>query len=686
MVIYLLKSTACLGIFLLFYKLLLEQESMHHFKRYFLLCTLIISLGIPSIVITEFVEIAPSSQSARVMNIDTPTETQPIVQVVDKLPINWTLLLWTIYGIGVLVFGLRFIRHLLLIWSRVHNNPNLKHQFSIKVLLQESIPPHTFFNYIFLNKQKYEANNIPDVVLLHEETHAKQKHSLDVLFIELMQAVLWFNPIIQLYKKSIKLNHEFLADSSVLKKNENQLTYQNTLLAYLSNGSFHTNQSIGLTNAINYSSIKKRFIIMKKQTSKRGIVLRSILLLPLMATLLLGFSERKTIMKPEGTDYKDNVIMGKQNNTVQLAELTQETDIEKYNKLAKKYNAIPVKNRVIPLNDLKFLETIYKNMSKAQKATAQPFPECPPIIGQSSDQEIIVTINSNGKVLVKNNLLSIEDLEKYLSKENGNLSFNERKMIVKSIIKIDDASPKKTIEQVEQILVAYGVVTIDIVGPSNDSIQTQQNSATKAQVKEYNELAKKYNRMIEKGENIRVLKSDVDQLTYIYGLMPKKQKKNAAPFPNFLEPPPAPKAPKESHKYENEEKELDENIEKKEIIIIEKNSNSKNRPVPPKAPNISDETDIEISRIINKHEIIIVEKDIDSIGVPQPPLAPLPPSPLEYFIDAAKKGATFTFQGEEISSNKAIDLIKTNKDLNIDIRDKNGEIVIRITKDPVTIE
>ena len=157
------------------------------------------------------------------------------------------------------------------LWIRVRHNTQIKFNSLVKVLLKEELPPHTFLRYIFLNKQKFESKSIPAAVLLHEETHAKEWHSLDVLFIELLQVLFWFNPLIYVFKRSIKLNHEFLADSAVIKGHENQLHYQNTLLSYLSNDNSHKHQSVGIANAINYSSIKKRIIIMKKQTSKRGI-------------------------------------------------------------------------------------------------------------------------------------------------------------------------------------------------------------------------------------------------------------------------------------------------------------------------------------------------------------------------------------------------------------------------------
>ncbi|MDP5062620.1 MAG: peptidase M56, partial [Maribacter sp.] len=205
-----------MSIFLLFYKLLLEKESMHHFKRYFLLTAVIASFIIPQIVFTEYVEIEPTTAVTQVITINEPQNIQPVVQAIEKSPMNWSLILWNIYGLGAAGFAFRFMYNLFKIWKRIHNNPKTKHSAIYRILLKEQLPPHTFLRYIFLNKRKFEVNSIPDSVIKHEETHALQWHSLDVLFLEVLQVVFWFNPLIYAFKKTIKLNHEFLADRAVL--------------------------------------------------------------------------------------------------------------------------------------------------------------------------------------------------------------------------------------------------------------------------------------------------------------------------------------------------------------------------------------------------------------------------------------------------------------------------------------
>jgi biopolymer transport protein ExbD len=747
-----------MAIFLVFYKLFLENESMHVFKRYFLLAAIAISLVIPLVVFTEVVHIAPISTSFTLTE-DYSLETYhtPSIEPIDYT--YWSLL--SIYSLGVLFFSLQFFKNLYQIKNTIQNNPKQQTHSIIKVLLSLQIVPHTFFNYIFLNKQKFEANEIPPAVLLHEETHAKQKHSIDILVLEILQIVLWFNPLIYLFKKSIKLNHEFLADSAVLNNGLEKSDYQKILLAFSSNAT-----EPQLANAINYSSIKKRFTVMKKETSRKVSLIKSLLIIPIAAILLLGFSEKETLeiqkvgtpqeqqtllngikkelenvdaLKLNYTEEKEQIIeLYIKKNTeilihntpvllkdlavaieneiqpdvklenIRIEGLTEDTlesefmfsitteirkanikqikfctseyimdaadykdeikitsetvildankiilqsnKISEYNNLAKKYNAIPIEKRIIPLNDLYLLETIYRNMSPAQKEAAQPFPECLP--------------------------------------------------------------------------------------------KANQDGATKKQITTYNDLAKKYNTMMAKGGNIRIVKSDVDQLNYIYRLMSEEQKEEAQPFPYFPEPPPVPKAPNTSYYADAEINRViktqdpydHNNLYLKAVngipattntfysgsdientrVYIHNSSSSKQANSSSLIENlrslekqdaqfyydgkkitseegfqiVKNERDIKVETLpySNKQPEVRIYKEVKDLRIPPPPNPPTPPSPLDYVINAAKKGAYFMYEGEKVSSDKAIDLLKNNKELNIESRNKNGKQIVRITKDPVTIE
>ena len=297
MVDYLIKSSACLAVFMLFYKLFLEKESMHVFKRFYLLISLLISIGIPFITFTQFIEVPVKPNDFIISNSTNPTTIQ------EESINNFPLILWSIYVLGVVVFGLIFIFNLSKILKKIKQNPKLKTQKSIHVLLEELIVPHTFLSYIFLNKTHFETRKIPAEVLIHEEAHVIQKHSLDILYIELFQIIFWFNPLIYILKKSIKLNHEFLADQEVIKKGVTLSKYQQMLLAFSSNA-----LEPQLATAINYSSIKKRFTVMKTSSSKTRIWIRSLVLLPLLAMLIYSFSSKKEVERNTATKNENTTL------------------------------------------------------------------------------------------------------------------------------------------------------------------------------------------------------------------------------------------------------------------------------------------------------------------------------------------------------------------------------------------
>ncbi|UWX55436.1 M56 family metallopeptidase [Maribacter litopenaei] len=737
MLVFLAKSTACLVIFLIFYKLLLEKENMHHFKRIYLLSALAFSFLIPSIVFTEYVAVSSNTSTLETPNISEFEAISNNQILATEQQADWETILWCIYGLGVLLFGIRFILHIGQLWWRIRRNPRLKEYFTTRVLLLQQIPPHTFFNYIFLNREAYETQNIPKEVLLHEETHAKQWHSLDIILVELAQIIFWFNPLIYLLKSAIKLNHEFLADSAVVKNDTSIPKYQHLLLSFLSKGCENYHSSIKIANAIVYSStraersrsIKKRFTVMKTKTSKKSIVLRSFLLLPLTVFLLFAFSTSKEVYIPNNASIeilnhsarslnieilgngnylveeikvdKDNLveIVNQFNsdinteirNNILNIHLTSSRDIsnsevlfiykslfeygfyrivtpnqeiirekantpfaieneyagrqeiEKYNTLAMKYNAIPVEERKIPFTDLKVLETIYDKMSDAQKKEAQPFPECLPKKSTSNQQtttHITILINKNGQLMIGDELVALENLKPFLLKINKHLSYDERKNIVRSIIRVDTRTPKNVIQKVDKILTDYGSATINIVGPKDKQFSRVQQSATREEMKEYNALAKKYNEM---DRNHMVIKNkEIKRLKELYGKMSKKQQADAEPFPNFPPPPPAPHAPKapknvsDTEYASNEIESIIDTQDPYDVVSGPINLNQTRFPEPP-APTT-----------------YIKAEDANT-----PPPPPEPISPIESMEKWVKDGADFFLNGTPISQKKHWKSLKT---------------------------
>ncbi len=272
---FLLKSTLCLGLLFAVYSFLLEREKMHHFNRFFLLFSLVFSLAIPLITIPIYVETETIVIQNTIHTIQMPSVI--IEEKTDYLPI----VLCCIYGLVTTVLLMRFVINLIKIKRKINSHITKKLQNSTLILLNEKILPHTFMTYIFINKEDYENRTIEDELYTHELTHVRQKHTLDILFIETLKTIFWFNPILILYKKAIQLNHEFLADEKVVKSYNNVPFYQNLLLEKAS-----WNNTFYLASNLNFLVTKKRLIMMTKTASAKIILLKKIALLPLFTGLI----------------------------------------------------------------------------------------------------------------------------------------------------------------------------------------------------------------------------------------------------------------------------------------------------------------------------------------------------------------------------------------------------------------
>ncbi|UCD60063.1 MAG: hypothetical protein JSV59_09210 [Flavobacteriaceae bacterium] len=278
---YLIKFSACLLAFFLFYKLFLEKESFHVYKRIFLLSSVLFSGIIPLIPLAYFQVELPDTMVTEFLYEDYNFSVSPKGETGSEI---WQQIPLFIYLTGLTIMGGRFIFNLNQIFQTIRKNPKLKGPNHTKVLLANSVVPHTFLKYIFLNRDQYLNDQIPIEVIIHEESHVSQKHSFDILFIEFVHLILWFNPLIYLLKNSIKLNHEFLADKDVINKGIKRQQYWNTLISF----DLYKNQP-GIVHAINYSSIKKRLLVMKKETSKISALTRQLGVISVTCLAMISF-------------------------------------------------------------------------------------------------------------------------------------------------------------------------------------------------------------------------------------------------------------------------------------------------------------------------------------------------------------------------------------------------------------
>jgi beta-lactamase regulating signal transducer with metallopeptidase domain len=268
MIEYIIKSTVFLLTLITFYKLFLENEKMHLFNRIYLNGSILFSLTVPLGHFSFKTKIASKLISLQLNEIIIQKTDKNLNVIYENEIMSYIII--SIYMIIMTLLLFRFFINIKYYYKKIKNNEHKIFNGSKLILLNEPIIPHSFLNYIFLNKQDYINNKIPSELLVHEDAHLKQKHTLDILFIEIVNVLFWFNPILILYKRAIKLNHEFLADEVVNKQFNSVSYYQEILLQIASNQS-----KIALASPINYLITKKRLIMMTKNESKAKIILKT---------------------------------------------------------------------------------------------------------------------------------------------------------------------------------------------------------------------------------------------------------------------------------------------------------------------------------------------------------------------------------------------------------------------------
>jgi hypothetical protein len=261
------------------------------FKRIYLLGAIIVSVVIPFLVVKTVVV---PVQEIPVLEFQNSMAQQEVTQVATEtgFAIDWFYVALGLYLLGVCIMLFRFTKNL--IAFQIQKNDVVSSYASYLLILRGEVTvPHSFWNRIFVSKKQYEQDLIPTVVLEHEKTHLDQKHSLDVLFVELLLVLFWFNPVLYMLRYAIKLNHEFLADQAVLKTGISTKDYQELILNHATSQYQHA-----MANTFNFPFIKKRFTIMKTQTSQRSLLLRSLVLVPVIALLIISCGREETEFKP----------------------------------------------------------------------------------------------------------------------------------------------------------------------------------------------------------------------------------------------------------------------------------------------------------------------------------------------------------------------------------------------------
>lgn len=293
MILYLIQSTLALTFLICIYFAFLRGSKSFHFNRFYLLASVLLSLLMPCLslelsvsktsVISSYQEVASLYSST-----DYSTDNFLLLGKQKATPIQrfsyyFTIITYTIIS-GYLL--LRFFVHLyLLLISTRKKGPILAGMQT--VLVSRKCSPFSFFHFLFVSEKEVEQVQNNTSILLHEQAHVIQKHSIDVLFLEIIHCFFWFNPILILYKKAMKENHEYLADQHAIFSNVGLLQYQNDLLQAVRIKTYSP-----LTSSFSYYKIKNRIqMIQKKQPQlmQKAVRISFSFLLALTTLLICSF-------------------------------------------------------------------------------------------------------------------------------------------------------------------------------------------------------------------------------------------------------------------------------------------------------------------------------------------------------------------------------------------------------------
>ena len=278
---YLAETCAGLAAFYGVYRLALKDDTHFQAGRLYLLASLVAAHVLPLAHVTS-----PFRQ------VVVPLVPLEDVDAAAALATPWGWqqgLLW-LYAAGALFVLLRLgwhLRHLLLIARRY---PAVERDGVRVVYVEEDCPPFSFFRTAFVHRPAAGEEHVLDQVVAHERTHIRQGHSLDILLIQLAAIGQWFNPVVWLYKHSLRELHEYLADREVLAQGFDPFTYKQVLFEqHLGARSFE------FAHHLRQSQIKRRLAMMTRRSGP-WTVLRYLLALPALGLLVVAFAEPQVTM------------------------------------------------------------------------------------------------------------------------------------------------------------------------------------------------------------------------------------------------------------------------------------------------------------------------------------------------------------------------------------------------------
>ena len=292
--VYILKSSVCLAIFYLFYRLLLARETFHRFNRFSLLGILLLSCLLPLVEVSvkQETEVHQTMLTLEqlLMMADAVNATEAGARA-ETATVTWIQVALLVYLAGIVFFAFRnvysLVRLLMLLKSGKKEDigsylPGRKERVTL-IVHNCDIAPFSWMGYIVISRKDLEENGRE--ILIHELAHIHNRHSWDLLVADVCIFFQWFNPASWLLKQELQNIHEFEADETVIKEGVDAKQYQLLLIKKAVGTRLYS-----MANSFNHSKLKKRITMMLKEKSNPWARLKYLYILPVAAIAVTAFA------------------------------------------------------------------------------------------------------------------------------------------------------------------------------------------------------------------------------------------------------------------------------------------------------------------------------------------------------------------------------------------------------------
>lgn len=417
LLLYILKSTICLILFYLGFKALLSNDTFFRFNRWVLLVGIATCMLLPAIKIQtseplliqqpiiHLEKMIAGEETVVTYLSDNNPEVDMIPVVTPAKMIDWGQIIALLYWAGFIFCLMTTLLSFRKMFVLIRSGRKLQQGRYTLILVPSCVSPFSWGRYIILSEEDYEKH--PDEILTHEMMHLKSHHSIDLLFMECILWLHWFNPAIWLLKRELKDIHEYQADKGVLTQGVDATKYQLLLVKKAVGSSLYT-----LANSFNHSKIKKRITMMLKGKSNNWARLKLLLLVPVGLIVLNAFA------RPEVNRQLETLVQSKDKETPP----EEQQDMKSF-----------------------FKTELDSYMKKVEPQAAFEPDEIIAFMKKNTEPKDLF-INAKGDVLLNNDFANYKEKEQFLGKLQD--LFEKSKKPVSFYFLIDINTPEEATEAV----------------------------------------------------------------------------------------------------------------------------------------------------------------------------------------------------------------------------------------------